>query len=170
MHERIKWLGIMITIAGMIMGAQVIVERIMNQPTIVIEPTSTPTLPPSATLPPTRTSPPENTATLEPGVYIVTIEYAPAGNGLTGEYLQIQNSRSRPVDLAGWTLRDDQKNIYTFPAFTLAAGSSVRVYTRVGVNTTNNLFWNLDAEVWNDGGDCGYLRNADGELQSYICY
>lgn len=170
MLERIKWLGIMITIAGLIMGAQAIVERIINIPAMASAPTSTPTLIPSATSAPTKTSTPENTATLEPGVNIAEIEYAPLGNELTGEYLQINNSLNRPVDLAGWTIRDDQKNIFTFPAFTLGAGQNVRVWTRVGVNTTDNLYWNLDSEIWNDGGDCAYLRNPGGELQSYICY
>jgi hypothetical protein len=170
MLERMKWLAIMITIAGVVMGAQAIFERFVYFPAKETEPTSTPTLKPSATVAPTKTTAPKHTETAIPGVRILEIESNPPGNELIGEYVLITNSTNNPIDLAHWTLRDDQKDIYTFPTYYLGSGKTVKIWTRVGVDTIDNLYWNSYAEVWNDGGDCGYLRDANGDLQSYVCY
>lgn len=170
MVERLKWLAIMVTIAGAVMGAQALFERLLYAPTGKIEPTSALTWLPSATLAPTKTTAPARTATAVIGVDLIDIVYDPTGSNLSGEYVLITNSLDNPIDLAGWTLRDDQKNIYTFPPYTLGAGQDVKIWTRTGVDTTNNLYWNLASQVWNYGGDCGYLRNASGDLQSHICY
>jgi competence protein ComEC len=169
MLERVKWLTVMIMIASMLMGAQAVVERFVFPSTLDIEPTGTPTLAPSATLAPTITSTAAKSSP-DTGLFIADIVYDPPGNALNGEVVLIENTLESPVDLAGWTLRDDQKNVFTFPAVVLGSGQTVSVWSRTGVDTTSNLYWNLDAEIWNDGGDCGYLRDESGKLQSYICY
>jgi len=170
MLERAKWLTIMITIAGLIMGAQALFEHIISVPAMEIDPTSTVTLTPTQTVASTSTTEPKRTEPSNPGIMITEFENGSSGNGFTGEYVVIKNTRKSAVYLTDWTLRDDQKNIFTFPAYELGAGKSVKIWTRVGVNTTDNLYWNLDTEVWNIGGDCGYLRDSQGNLQSYICY
>ena len=170
MLERLKWLTIMVTIAVIMMGAQTILEHYINQSALAVEPARSSPVAPSATLPPTKTTSPSNTETEVSGVQILEIGNDSPGGDLAGEYVLIENRLSRPIDLGGWTLRDDQKNIYTFPRYSLGAGKEVRVWSRVGVDRIDNLYWNLTAKVWNTGGDCGYLRNADGDLQNYICY
>ncbi len=45
--------------------------------------------------------------------------------------------------LAGWQLRDEDGNVYTFPQVTLYEGGQIVVNTRVGVDTPLELFWGL---------------------------
>ena len=170
MFERMKWLAIMVTIAGMVMGAQTLFEHLLYPSSIIVSSASIPPLMPSATPVPTTTTTPARNAQAVPGVYLVDIVYDPTGSNFSSEYVLIANSLDYPVDLAGWTLRDDRKNIYTFPTYSLGAGQNVKIWTRTGVNSTDNLYWSLHSQVWNNGGDCGYLRNDNGKLQSYICY
>jgi hypothetical protein len=170
MLERVKWLTIMIMIASMLMGAQAALERFFFLPTLKVDPKISPTLAPSAPLAPANTSAQAKAVTADSGLYIADIVPNPPGSDVTGELVQIENTLDSSVDLTGWTLRDDQKNVYTFPAYVLGSGQTVNVWSRTGVDTTDNLYWHLETGIWNDGGDCGYLRDASGELHSYVCY
>src|SRR5712691_9297296 len=53
-------------------------------------------------------------------------------SSLNHEYVTIKNTSSTSHNLTGWTLRDAAKHVYTFGAFHLAAGKSVRVHTGIG--------------------------------------
>ena len=94
-------------------------------------------------------------------VTITTIDYDPPGDDVVGEYAVIRNGGSA-VTMSGWTLRDLANNTFTFPAFTLAAGAEVRVWTRAGGNDTANLYWGRSQAVWNNTGDTAILRDAGG--------
>ncbi len=67
--------------------------------------------------------------------------------------------------LAGWQLRDEDGNIYTFPQVTLYEGGQIVVNTRVGVDTPLELFWGLDEAVWRSG-ETVTLFDAGGEEQA----
>lgn len=170
MLERLKWLAIMVAIAGIIMGAQSVVGHYVDQPAIAVVAIHTNTVASSATPVPTITSTSLHQKTDQPGVKIIEISPDSSGNVPTDEVVIVENRLNRPVNLGGWTLRDDQKNVYSFPSYTLRAGQTVSVWTRVGVDRGDNLYWNLADKVWNAGGDCGYLRNADDDLQDHFCY
>lgn len=134
-------------------------------------PTATPTItgtPPTATRTPTQTP----TATLIPGVFIIDIEYAPETNPLD-EYVEIRNQTKKYIPMQGWTLRDDSNNpdnVFTFPLFTLTDFASVKVWTKAGVKDPKNLYWGKTTPVWNDHGDCAYLRDDEKVLQDSMCY
>ena len=72
--------------------------------------------------------------------------------------------------MQGWTLRDENANIYTFPIFSLMANDSVKVWTQAGQNWPWDLYWGMSEPVWNDHGDCAYLRDADNNLVDKLCY
>ena len=118
---------------------------------------------PTATPSPTVTP----TATEAPGVVIVEIVGNPSGNPLD-EYVLIENNDTDSVNMTGWILRDDgtgdEAHVYTFPSFTLGEDKTVKVWTKSGDNGSGNLYWDLDEEVWNDGGDVAYLRDEDDKL------
>jgi hypothetical protein len=134
-------------------------------------PTSTPT--PTGTLPtstPTRTSTPTITPTPSEEVSIRFIEYAPDNNPLD-EWVEIKNNRCANVGMEGWTLNDENKNVYTFPKFTLTCLASVKLWTKSGTDTITNLYWNRTEPVWNDHGDCAYLHDPDlEEPVDVLCY
>jgi len=139
--------------------------------TITATPTRTPTV--TGTLPTatqTRTATP--TRTLVPGVFIVEIEYAPETHPLD-EYVLIRNQTGEFIPLEDWTLRDDDiinENIFTFPHYNLIPWTSVKVWTKAGVIDPENIFWGRSEPVWNDHGDCAYLRNAESLMMDKECY
>ncbi len=116
-----------------------------------------------------------STATLVPakadysGISIAMIEYNPEGSDVAGEYVLIVNKGAEPVDMTGWTLRDfASRHTFTFPAFTLAPGAEVKVWTKAGDNDAANLCWGRRAAIWNNDGDTGVLTAADGtEVATY---
>lgn len=136
--------------------------------TITATPTRTHTI--TGTLPTaTQTHTPTPTATLIPGVFIVDIEYAPQTQPLD-EYVIIRSQYELFIPMNGWTLRDENQNIFTFPTYTLTNLASVKVWTKGGVIDPDNLFWGRTEPVWNDHGDCAYLRDDEGNLIDSICY
>jgi hypothetical protein len=70
-----------------------------------------------------------------------------------------------PVDLAGWTLRDEAGHLYTFPALTLFEGGAVNVHTASGQDTVTDLFWGQAAAVWAPG-KTALLSDASGNLHA----
>jgi len=132
--------------------------------TITATPTVTGT-PPTATQ--TRTATP--TRTLVPGVFIVDILYDPTTNPLD-EYVLIRNQTGDYIPMEGWTLRDDNQNVFTFPRYTLVSWASVKVWTKAGIIDVDNLYWGRTEPVWNTHGDCAYLRDADFKLMDSECY
>lgn len=136
--------------------------------TITATPTITHTI--TGTLPTaTQTRTPTPTATLVPGVFIVSIEYAPLTNPLD-EYVTVRNHYNKFIPMQGWTLRDDNKNVFTFPLYTLVNYASVKVWTKAGIIDPENLYWGRNDPVWNDHGDCAYLRDEKGKLIDSFCY
>lgn len=104
-----------------------------------------------------------------PGVFIVDIEYAPLTHPLD-EYVTIRNQFEEFIPMEGWTLRDENQNVFTFPRYTLVDLASVKVWTKSGVIDPENLYWGRIEPVWNDHGDCAYLRDEEGRLIDSFCY
>lgn len=97
------------------------------------------------------------------GLTISHIEYNPPGKDVEGEYVLIANTSGEAIDLTGFTLRDESsKHTYTFPAFSLAAGAEVKVWTRKGDDDAANLFWGSSRAIWNNEGDTAVLSDAAG--------
>jgi murein DD-endopeptidase MepM/ murein hydrolase activator NlpD len=72
---------------------------------------------------------------------------------------------SGEVDLGGYALRNDRGDAFTFPAgFSIREGAPVRVYTGAGTATATTLYWDRDAGVWSNGGDCARLVWPDGQV------
>jgi len=113
-------------------------------------------------------------ATQETGVKIAHIQADAPGNDSenpNGEWVEIVNQGSAPVNLEGYSLKDAANHIYTFPAFTLQPGAMVRLHTGRGQNDASSLYWGLVGEaVWNNGGDSAFLRDSEGNLVDDYTY
>jgi LysM repeat protein len=55
------------------------------------------------------------------------------------------------VNLSGWTLRDQQNNVYTFPNIVLFQGGAVNVHTIAGRDTVTDLYWGKTTAMWQNG-------------------
>ena len=155
-------------------------------PTITLTPTLTVTLTSTITLTPTVTptgtiTPPTLTPTLTPTrtrtplprIYINDFQPFPEpGQGPLDEYVSIRNDYADREDMTGWRIRNDHKprDEYTFPRYTLLAYSTVKVWTKPGVNSPTDLYWGRTTPVWNDQEDCVWLRDQNNELVDNLCY
>lgn len=103
------------------------------------------------------------------GLTISYIEFNPEGRDVEGEFVRIGNGGKAPIELTGWTLRDgESRHTYTFPAFTLAPGAEVQLWTKAGADDAASLYWGQRAAVWNNDGDTAVLADAEGtEVTSY---
>ena len=70
---------------------------------------------------------------------------------LNAEWAVIRNAGSEPLSLAGWELKDSNKNVFTFPNLTLNGGGAVQVHSSSGTNTVIDLYWGETQPVWQSG-------------------
>jgi phosphatidylserine/phosphatidylglycerophosphate/cardiolipin synthase-like enzyme len=101
---------------------------------------------------------------------ITFIEYDPPGSDVEGEYVRIENLGGSAADMTNWTLRDEADHVFTFPTFTLSPGATVQVWTKSGANTATDLYWGSGSAIWNNTGDCAYLRDSGGTAVDTYCY
>jgi hypothetical protein len=99
-----------------------------------------------------------------PAVKVTEILRDPEGDDLSAEFVVIQNEGTSAVSLTNWTLSDEKGHTYTFPAFMLPVGATVRVWTKCGANEPQNLFWCRKQPVWNNRGDTAFLKDSSGRL------
>ncbi len=128
--------------------------------------TSTPTDTPTITATPTPTDTPTPTTTPS-DLRIASVEYSPAGSDLDGEYVQIENLGEGDQDMTNWLLTDDDYHYYRFPDdFVLPGGdtASVKVWTKSGSDTSDDLYWGLNDPVWGNQGDTAHLWDNDWNL------
>jgi endonuclease YncB( thermonuclease family) len=104
------------------------------------------------------------------GLVIADVEADAPGDdntNLNGEWVDISNQGSTTAGLTGWVLKDDSSSHrYRFPeGFTLAPGSTVRVYSGCGNDSAAELYWcNRDSAVWNNSGDTAFLLDPSGNI------
>jgi len=85
-----------------------------------------------------------------------------------GEHVRICNVSDRPVTLQGFSIGDESRRRYVFPAGTLAPGHTALLHSGRGHNNTTNrkqltFYWGA-GPVWNNDGDTASLFDPDGKL------
>ncbi len=88
------------------------------------------------------------------------------GENQEDEWICLKNEGDLAADMTGWTVVDDYGWTYTFPEFTLAPGSTVRLITGCGTDTTGSLHWckGGSSAVWNNDTDTVHLYDPAGNL------
>jgi hypothetical protein len=87
------------------------------------------------------------------------------GVGITdGEYVRMTRVGTGDLWLSGWTLSDEDGNIFTFPKLDFIEGS-IDLYTRPGIDSAKALFWKLDKPVWRIG-ETATLKDPDGNIRA----
>ncbi|MEA2011153.1 MAG: lamin tail domain-containing protein [Actinomycetota bacterium] len=102
------------------------------------------------------------------GATIIDVEHDPPGpddDRLNEEYVAIANKGTKPLDLAGWTLRDESsQNRYVFSGLSLGPGTSVTVRTGCGEDNDGTLYWCSERSIWSNGGDTAILQDRHGNV------
>lgn len=83
-----------------------------------------------------------------------------------GEWIDLANEGSTPVDLGGWRLRDEStRHRYEFaPGTVLEPGAVLRVRSGCGEDTVDVVYWCDGDPVWNNGGDTALLQDPNGNV------
>lgn len=116
--------------------------------------TPTPSVTSTATATPTPVS--------ETGLRVV--EVSDEGEELNDEYIVVENTGDRLLDLAGWRVRDGDGHTYTFKdGTTLEPGESLTLYTGAGSQTETERYWWNDEEIWDDDGETITVYNDNGD-------
>ena len=102
------------------------------------------------------------------------VHYNAVGNdeeNLNDEYIVLVNNNQKPIDLSGWSIRDNHGNQFDFPlGFYLNPETSVTVYTGLGTNITTALYWNHGTPVWNNDGDTVKVYNEKNIIVATFSY
>ena len=84
--------------------------------------------------------------------------------------MEIRNNDSVVIQLAGWTLQDESLHTFTFPSFQMQPGQTCRVYTDEDHPEWCGFNYGSSSAIWNNSGDCAYLRNSIGVEVDQYCY
>ena len=76
---------------------------------------------------------------------------------LNAEWVIVRNAGTESLSLAGWQLKDGNRNVFTFPNLTLNTGGAVQIHTISGTNTVIDLYWSLNNPVWSSGEEAQLL-------------
>jgi len=110
------------------------------------------------------TPPPTGTAIAQTGAPQVAIRSISDAGSLSSERVTIVNLGT-VVDLTGWTLADNEGNVYTFPNLSLFQGGAVTVHTALGRDTVTDLYWGKAAAMW-QSGETATLKDTQGRTQA----
>ncbi|MCW4043110.1 MAG: lamin tail domain-containing protein [Candidatus Bathyarchaeota archaeon] len=106
-------------------------------------------------------------------IILLKLNYNAEGNddeNLNDEYVILQNIGDAPLNMTGWTIKDEGSNIFTFPEYMLPADEVVTLHTGSGSNIENEIFWSKKGAVWNNKADAIYLRDEEEKLVLYSEY
>jgi endonuclease YncB( thermonuclease family) len=86
------------------------------------------------------------------------------------EFVEFRNDTEDSIQLKGWTLRDQENHVFVFPSFILGAGQYCRVYTNEYHPTSCGFSYYSPSPIWNNDGDCAYLKDPYDQLIDTFCY
>jgi hypothetical protein len=141
-------------------------------------PTRTPTRTSTGGATPTRTSTHTPTKTYTPPPIDVVIDPACSqfdapGNdatNLNGEYVCFRNVGDYAADMHNWHVRDQDGHNTLLWEVALRPGAAVRLHSGSGTDTATDIYWGSDVEIWDNGGDTVYLRDASWNLVDQYSY
>ena len=104
-------------------------------------------------------------ATLNPQIDIPVEIVSVIGAGtLNAESVVVSYKGEDQINLAGWELRDEDRNVFVFPQLVLHTDGAVRVHTASGTDTVIDLYWSASNPVW-ESGEEAQLFDPSGNLR-----
>jgi micrococcal nuclease len=101
-------------------------------------------------------------------VAIDFVQYDPQGpdeENMNDEYVRLYNNGTVEINIAGFTVSDESRRVYTFGDLTLLPNGRVTLHSGCGVDTPpSQVFWCADDPVWNNSGDTVYVYDTEGRL------
>lgn len=122
---------------------------------------ATPTAPPAATASDRPALPPTD-------VEVIQITLAAGAGDINQEVLTIKRVGDGDLYMAGWNLRDESGNLYTFPSspeLVLFAGGAVRLYSKGGTDTATEIYWNRSEPAY-EANELITLEDPQGNVRA----
>jgi endonuclease YncB( thermonuclease family) len=125
----------------------------------------------SSTSTPSRTIP-TLTPTPSGAGDLIIVKISPTGTAWQEpeEYVEIFNDGAQSVQLKDWTIRDTKGHVFAFPNFILGPQQYCRVYTDLYLPEHCGFTYYSLSPIWENDGDCAYLKDGDGILIDMYCY
>jgi hypothetical protein len=92
-----------------------------------------------------------NPTPFPPGVKMIEIGEVSGAGDIANETILLRRVGEGELRLNGWRLDDSKGHSFTFPDIVLNKGGAVRVFTRSGNSTVNELYWGLKEAAWTPG-------------------
>lgn len=92
-----------------------------------------------------------NPTPFPPGVKMIEIGEVTGAGDIANETILLRRVGEGELRLNGWRLDDSRGHSFTFPDIVLYKGGAVRVFTRSGNSTVNELYWGLKEAAWTPG-------------------
>jgi hypothetical protein len=70
-----------------------------------------------------------------------------AAGDVANEVIILERVGEGELNLTGWQVMDEQNHVFVFPELVIFKGQ-LEIYTRIGTNTVNRLFWGMTEPVW----------------------
>lgn len=93
---------------------------------------------------------------------VIQITNVFAAGDLNNELLVVERVGEGSINLIGWEILDQQNNSFVFPEIELVKGQ-ISIYTRVGTNTVNTLFWGNEEAIFSTGETVRIIDSAGNE-------
>ena len=118
-------------------------------------------IPPAGTQPATATPAPPSPA----GIKIRAVN---SPGDLANEHVEIVNDGSVGLNLQGWKVQRSGGPEYAFGDLLLLPGSSVRLYSGTGTDSTIARYWGQSAPVWQNGAQAALVSAQGQEISRYV--
>jgi LysM repeat protein len=106
-------------------------------------------------------------ALLAAGEPQIKIAYVLGAGDLNSERVRFERLGEGDLSLAGWMLRDEDGNQFTFPQLSLYPGAVVDLYSGVGRDTVMSLYWGLPEPIWSPGETVTLLDDGEQVQATY---
>ena len=110
-------------------------------------------------------------------IIINEVMYDPAGTELDGEWVELHNPGSTPVNVSGWTVSDQEGGVdYTFPIMEFPENGYALVHVGSGQNSTEFVNGKAEFFMWrttsllSNAGDDILLSNSSGTTVDFMAY
>jgi LysM repeat protein len=85
---------------------------------------------------------------------------------LATEHVVLVTNVNGELSLAGWQIENNTGSSYTFPQVSLfTQGGNLNLYSRSGVDSATDLYWGMQAPMW-QSGNVVTLRDSQGKIQA----
>lgn len=96
---------------------------------------------------------------------VIEIENVYGAGDAETEMVALQRVGEGALWMAGWKLKNNAGESYTFPALTLNKGASIELYTRSGLDSALKLYWGQTKSRW-ASGDTVTLVDTQGTVRA----